>query len=314
MKISLSKFLHKVPKTKVSSPQKMILQLERLTSFEDMKKRTITGWIAYQIGKNLSLNETQNDHLFLNSFIQKSSQNLNDPESETIMQLAQFAAGWIHNDSLIEEEIKQLNLSPVYINVLSRVIREVQSEKKFQEKAQSESKAIWNVYRDVIYSASQGQFLLVEKPDLLRYRSGKLLCEAEIKKREDIPLARNAATEVFEQVNLKPSKLMSYKLIVSEAVTNVLKHAEYGKLFIYHDELSSTLRVIIEDTGKGFPLKILPQTTLMAGYSTKKSMGQGFNLMLKMADQLVLETSTSGSTLILILKGESENVESKLNP
>ncbi|MFB5087018.1 ATP-binding protein [Psychrobacillus sp. PGGUH221] len=314
MKNSISKFLRKVPKPNDSSLQTVYPKLEEFSSFENVKKSTITGWIAYQMAKNLSVNEEQIDLFFLKPFIQKDYQEHIEPEAETILQLAQSATLWIQNDSLIEEEIKQLNLSPAYTKVLSRVIREVQTEKDLQEKAYSESKEIWNVYRDVIYSASQGHFLLVEKTDLIRYKSGKLLCEAEIKQREDIPLARNAATEVFERVNLKPSKMMSYKLIVSEAVTNVLKHAEYGKLLIYQDEITSTLRVIIEDTGKGFPLKILPQTTLMAGYSTKKSMGQGFNLMLKMADQLVLETSTSGSTLILILKGENENVENKLEP
>jgi anti-sigma regulatory factor (Ser/Thr protein kinase) len=314
LKNSLSKFLHNVTKPKDASPQTVYPKLEGFSSYENVKQRSITGWIAYQMAKQLSLNETQTDLFFLKPFMQKEFQEQDEHESEIIMQLAQSATGWIQNDSLVEEEIKQLNLSTAYNKVLSRVIREVQSEKDFQEKAYSESKAIWNVYRDVIYSASQGHFLLVEKSDLIHYKSGKLLCEADIKERGDIPLARNAASEVFEQVNLKPSKMMSYKLIISEAVTNVLKHAEYGKLLIYQDELTNTLRVIIEDTGRGFPLKILPQTTLMAGFSTKKSMGQGFTLMLKMADQLVLETSTSGSTLILILKGESENIENKVEP
>jgi anti-sigma regulatory factor (Ser/Thr protein kinase) len=314
LKNSFSKFLHRVPKDNDISPKNTFPKLEGLTSFENVKQRTITGWIAYQMAKNLSLNETQKDFLFLKPFTQKGIEEIDDHESESILQLAQSATGWIQKNSLVEEEIKQLNLSPSYTNVLTRAVREVQSEEDFQDNTHSESKAIWNVYRDVIYAASQGHFLLVEKPDLKRYKLGKLLCEADIKERGDIPLARNAASEVFEQVNLKPSKLMSYKLIVSEAVTNILKHADHGKMFIYQDELTGTLRIIIEDSGKGFPLKILPQTTLMAGFSTKKSMGQGFNLMLKMADQLVLETSSSGSTLILILEGEKENVENNLEP
>ncbi|MFX3673198.1 MAG: ATP-binding protein [Paenisporosarcina sp.] len=313
MKNSFSKFLQKVTKDNDTSPLVVYPRLDELTSFENAKQRNITGWIAYQMAKNLSLNETETDFLFLKPFSQKGLEESDNHESKIILQLAQSASEWIQKNSCVEEEIKQLNLSPSYTKVLTSAVREVQSEEN-HENANSESKAIWNVYRDVIYAASQGHFLLVEKPDLIRYKQGKLLCEADIKVRGDIPLARNAASEVFEQVNLIPSKLMSYKLIVSEAVTNILKHADYGKMFIYQDELTGTLRIIIEDSGNGFPLKILPQTTLMAGYSTKKSMGQGFNLMLKMADQLVLETSTSGSTLILILEGGKENVENNLEP
>lgn len=314
MKNSFSKFLQKIPKDNDTSPLIVYPRLDELTSFENAKQRNITGWIAYQMAKNLSLNETETDFLFLKPFTQKGLEESDNHESKSILELAESATGWIQKNSCVEEEIKQLNLSPTYTKVLTSAVREVQSEENFQRNVHSDSKAIWNVYRDVIYAASQGHFLLVEKPDLIRYKRGKLLCEADIKERGDIPLARNLASDVFEKVNLKPSKLMSYKLIVSEAVTNILKHADYGKMFIYQDEHTSTIRIIIEDTGNGFPLKILPQTTLMAGYSTKKSMGQGFNLMLKMADQLVLETSTSGSTLILILEGEKENVENNLEP
>ena len=64
------------------------------------------------------------------------------------------------------------------------------------------------------------------------------------------------------------------------------------------------MNIIIEDTGSGFPLKTLPYTTLMAGYSTKKSLGQGFTLMMKLATQVLLKTSSSGSTIVLIFEEE----------
>ena len=307
-----SKFLHKVPKESSSTQVAVLPKLEDLSSFASVKQRTLTGWIAYQMARYLDLSEKQTDFLFLKPFTHTGIQIESDQESNTILQLSQTAFGWLQRNSCVEEEIKQLNLSPSYSTVLSRVVREVQTEEFIQEKTESETKAIWNVYRDVIYAASQGHFLLIEKPEVAKYKSGNLLCEADIQERGDIPIARNAASEVFEKIKLTPSKMMSYKLIVSEAVTNVLKHAEFGRLLIYQDEKTKAIRVIIEDTGKGFPLKILPQTTLMAGFSTKKSLGQGFNLMLKMANQIVLETSSSGSTLILILEGEIEDEEDKL--
>lgn len=286
-------------------------KLDEPLTFGQVTERSMAGWIAYQLAGHLNENKMRRDNYFLSPFINKSYYP-EDSQTKKIRLLSHSASRWIREDLFIDAEIEKLDLDPALGKALRRIIREIQSEKSNQEQTDVDHKSIWKVYRDVIYSASQGRFLLVEKQDLFQYKSGILLCESDIKKRSDIPLTRDLATTVFEQLRLKPSKVMRYKLMVSEAVTNVLKHAEYGKLFIYKDELTGTLRIVVEDIGKGFPLHVLPQTTLMAGFSTKNSLGQGFNLMLKMADQLVLETSNEGSTLIIILKEESENVENSI--
>lgn len=304
-----SKFLHAPPPKEAQSPAVSFPQLAPFNSLHDIKQRAITGWIAHRLAIMLDMDKQTNEKLFFLAFTTHSFTEIEDESCKRVLTIADSAVHWLEKNSVVGEEIKQLELSPTFSNVLSRVISEVQSENDLHEQHKGNSEQIWEVYRDVIYAATHGSFLLIDKEDVQLYKQGELLCEAEIKERKDIPKAREIAQESFNVVGLKSTKAMSYKLIISEAVTNILKHAEYGKMQIYRKK--DLLHVVIEDKGTGFPLKLLPQTTLMAGFSTKKSLGQGFTLMMKMADQVVLETSPNGSTLILILNVEGDQTNDK---
>lgn len=166
----------------------------------------------------------------------------------------------------------------------------------------------WEIYRDVIFAATQGQFLLISEEEISKYETGNVFCEGTIKERSDIPVCRNYAKESLEQLGFDKVKSVSWLLVLSEAITNTIKHAEEGKMTLIDDEENNEVRFFIKDKGPGFPLKELPRTTLLAGYSTKKSMGQGFTLMMKMAKQVLLCTSSEGSTIILIFEANKEKV------
>ncbi|MFC4404152.1 ATP-binding protein [Gracilibacillus xinjiangensis] len=159
----------------------------------------------------------------------------------------------------------------------------------------------WNVYRDAISSATQGKFRLISYDQIETYCQGKHLCDMRINSKEDIPLARYAANQAFEKTGIRTPILMNYQLIISEAVTNVIKHANKGKMSIYYKP--NEFRIVIQDKGPGFPLEILSQITTQTGFSTKESLGHGFTVMMKMSKQLLLKTSSNGSTLIIILDG-----------
>ncbi|TDA65539.1 MAG: ATP-binding protein [Clostridia bacterium] len=84
---------------------------------------------------------------------------------------------------------------------------------------------------------------------------------------------------------------------LSEALTNVVKHAQNGKWAAL--QVPSGLRLAVEDTGPGIKLAELPKATLMQHYSTKKSLGSGFTLMLYYSDRIYLATGQGGTSLIL---------------
>lgn len=162
---------------------------------------------------------------------------------------------------------------------------------------------IWRIYRDVMHAASQRKFLLIKEEELEVYKNGQVLCIEPVIEKQDIPKARNKAKDVLQCLGLSQSKISSYVLLISEGITNVLKHARDGRLILIQTKQS--LNVIIEDKGTGFPLNILPYTVLTEGYSTKKSLGQGFTLMMKLANRVLLKTSKEGSTVVLVFENET---------
>ncbi|ERN54642.1 ATP-binding protein [Alkalihalophilus marmarensis] len=93
--------------------------------------------------------------------------------------------------------------------------------------------------------------------------------------------------------------MMNWLLVISEGITNIIKHAEEGRVTLYRCIEREELYAVIEDKGPGFPLDRLPNMTLFAGYSSKESLGQGFTLMTKMTKRVLLYTSPIGSTIIL---------------
>ncbi|WP_156291073.1 ATP-binding protein [Oceanobacillus salinisoli] len=279
-------------------------KLAELNAYKEVQTRALIGWLVYRLAAVAEIDNEQRDALFHLAFTDTSISDFPDESTKQLYELAESGVEWLKSNAVVEEELKALQLPRLYRENLSRLFSEVQMYSDFQQPSTDDSGKEWEVYRDVIYSATHGAFLLIDKSELGKYRQSKLLCEVEIHDRADISKARNSAKEAFNGAGLKASKTMSYNLIISEAVTNILKHAEYGKMLIYKDQ--DVFRVVIEDKGPGFPLKILPKTTLMAGFSTKESLGQGFTLMMKMAEQVLLETSSTGSTLILILDGKGE--------
>ncbi|WP_047980867.1 ATP-binding protein [Ornithinibacillus contaminans] len=285
-------------------------KFSHLVSYQSVQRRALIGWVVSRCAAALKLDELDREALFLKSFEAISFEELEDGLIKELMQLADSLVDWIRANAVIEEEMKAIHPEHISKDVLTRVFSEIQADVKFDDLQPIQKENAWEVYRDVIYASTHGSFLLIAKNEIKKYQQGEQLCSVKIVNREDVPKARNTAKEVFTDLGLSSSKVMSYNLIISEAVTNILKHAEHGEMTIYR--AANAFHVIISDKGPGFPLKILPKTTLMAGFSTKESLGQGFTLMMKMAKQVVLETSETGSTLILILEaGGDEHANEK---
>lgn len=156
---------------------------------------------------------------------------------------------------------------------------------------------IRKIYREVIHSVTQGKLFLLEMEELKAYYDELPLLEKRIKKREDVATCRKSVEKLLTEFRVKDKKKFNLLLTVSEAVTNVLKHAEEGKMIVYLKD--NWIGIIVEDKGNGIQLSDLPKSALFDGYSSKKSMGQGFGLMLKLVDKVAIYTSQEGTTVIM---------------
>jgi anti-sigma regulatory factor (Ser/Thr protein kinase) len=298
-------------------------------TLHDVKQRAVIGYLARHMAQRL--NYADADELFYLAFSRLTFENerMSVVGRELPIHLAGLLYSWVQNKEEIAERMKELNLSLDLESCL------IETYEEFKEQLKSEMPAFvplsneeevvvkkiepkegeveeltelteWKIYRDVMYAVTQKKFLLISKDEIPQYMKGRILCEGEIKERSDIPKCRNLAQKALQELSLNGVNVMGWILLISEAITNILKHAEEGRMLLVED--SGAIRVIVEDKGPGFSLKDLPNMTLMAGYSTKKSLGQGFTLMMKMAKQVLLYTSPKGSTIVLILnKKEDES-------
>jgi putative nucleotidyltransferase with HDIG domain len=163
-------------------------------------------------------------------------------------------------------------------------------EKKQEDKVRA-------LYRDVIYSVTQGKLLLVDKEDLDNLNDANIMPKIPITMKDDVALCRKQAQVLLRKYNVPDKLAFKIVLCTSEAVTNVLKHATSGSMSISY--LNQTLRIIVKDNGSGIDLSELPKSTLLSGYSSKVSLGHGFNLILKLMDKVILNTSQKGTTVVM---------------
>jgi anti-sigma regulatory factor (Ser/Thr protein kinase) len=278
-------------------------------TIHDHQMRSLIGWIANRLGQKLQIDNNQAGHVIYLSLSQDSYTQDKSDYNQYLLYLASCLVGWIQQEEDVYFKIKEMSLQEknhtclleIYEEVKYDVNRYLPREEQVQANApHTEEDEIWEVYRDVIYAATQRKFLLIRKSEVDHYKQGRILCTAYITERPDIPKARDLAKQSLNELgDISPPDLMSHLLVISEAITNILKHASQGNMKIV--ETDAKIHVLVEDSGPGFPLKLLPNTTLMAGYSTKKSLGQGFTLMMKMAELVLLSTvPDEGSTLILV--------------
>jgi anti-sigma regulatory factor (Ser/Thr protein kinase) len=269
------------------------------------------GFLARKIAQYLGLNITEGDTLFYHSLTQTSfiPATTNEEEKiECILQLSELMLKWNEKQQDILKKIKYLNINVDIQNAMVKAYAIFEKDLFSQSTLLLEQENViifqkeqskWEVYRDVIFAATQGRFLLISEEEVSNYYEGLVFCEGIINDRSDIPKCRNLAKVSLEHKGFDKAKVMSCLLVLSEAITNTIKHAEKGKMTLVESEQNNEIRFVIEDRGPGFSLKELPKATLLEGYSTKKSMGQGFTLMMKMAKKILLFTSPKGSTLIL---------------
>lgn len=310
--------LHKLFGTNDSKSDGQDQVLPRPVSIRCLKehhRRALIGWLANRMGQLLHVEGCELGTLIYVAFSKERIEQNNENEEDYLLYLASCLFEWLEKGQDVYLHIKEMSLMDKHHKCLFDVYEEIKEDvqqclprKQVETADENSDDAVWQVYRDVIQAVTQMKFLLIRESEIGQYKQGSVICEAIIQERADIPKARDLAKQNLQSIGLTPSTVMSHLLVISESITNVLKHAKDGKLTIV--KIATSLHVLVEDTGPGFPVKILPYATLMAGYSTKKSLGQGFTLMMKMADQVLLSTSSKGSTIILVFH-EKEGVKNE---
>lgn len=173
---------------------------------------------------------------------------------------------------------------------IAAIVRDVSERKKTEEE-----KKIF--YRDTILSVTEGKLKICDAEEVLPYVESAQV-RIEVNNAETLAMARNQTRNVCTEAGLNGDRLDEFVIAAGEAITNAVKHAGTG--CVYAGTSDGAVWVCVADTGKGIDSLILPKVVLQRGFSTKRSLGLGYSIMLSIADRVFLNTGASGTTVVLI--------------
>ena len=108
-------------------------------------------------------------------------------------------------------------------------------------------------------------------------------------------LLRLVASNVGQVAGFSPEEIYDLKLAVTEAVTNVVRHAEVESFVVEYRALPGAVEVRVEDEGGGFDSE---------GLSGEPGLEGGFGLAVirSLVDELSLESTGGGTRLRMLLR------------
>lgn len=116
---------------------------------------------------------------------------------------------------------------------------------------------------------------------------------------EDLAYAKKVIEDFFCRKNWNKNKIFDIIISVSEAVSNVLKHAQNGNINIYYEDDSAYISV--SDSGEGIEIEDIPRL-IQKGESSKASLGMGFSIIIELSSAVWIHTNSNGTILIIMIE------------
>jgi len=117
---------------------------------------------------------------------------------------------------------------------------------------------------------------------------------------EYVLLARLVVAQVGRLAGFGPEDVYDLKLAVTEAATNVIRHAAVEHYEIEYRALPRAVEVTVIDTGGGFNVADLTRPTDGQG-------GFGLAVIRDLVDELVLDSTQGGGTRLKMIRHASES-------
>lgn len=173
------------------------------------------------------------------------------------------------------------------------VNRNHQRYREAQEQLRDRDRSIQQAYVDVLAAVTGGKLILVWPDDVMKHLGEVVLPHQTISQADQLSSARARLAEVLAELPKSDEALLA----ANEGLTNALKHAGGGQYSVRRTPYA--LQVVITDHGPGIDFQTIPRATLIAGYSTKATLGIGFTIMFETADRILLATGPGFTTLVL---------------
>lgn len=174
--------------------------------------------------------------------------------------------------------------------------RKNKEREDFLSALKEKDRAIRQAYVDVISAVTGGRLVFVTREELDLMLGKPISGTHAVTSNRELAEARQILRCIIRESfpGLDPDGFM---VAFGEALTNAVKYAGSGNFQVF--KLKKTLQIVISDSGPGIDFKTLPKATLMNGFSTRKSMGVGFTIMLDIAERVLLSTQPGNTTVVL---------------
>jgi anti-sigma regulatory factor (Ser/Thr protein kinase)/CheY-like chemotaxis protein len=185
------------------------------------------------------------------------------------------------------------------VPAVERELREADARRQHKQ-AEEERRRF---YRETIVSATGGKLDICDPADVEPYLSGASLVIDVSKPHEVGPVLREVSA-ACSGLGLGEDRMWEFEIAVGEAVTNALKHAGGGRVYV--GSAGDEIWAGVSDGGPGIDSVVLPCAVLRRGFSTKPSMGLGYSIMLDATDRMLLKTGPDGTTVVLVKSREEK--------
>jgi PAS domain S-box-containing protein len=154
-------------------------------------------------------------------------------------------------------------------------------------------------YRRTILAATEGKLMVSERQEIEKY-AGPAVETWDIRCTDDAGSAINRMVQLVREAGMEEKRARNFQGCVTEAVTNVFKHAVGGRVSLHKTE--DHIICVVADSGPGIAALALPDVALTRGYSTAGTLGMGYKVMIHFADRVHFSTGPDGTTVAIEMK------------
>lgn len=181
--------------------------------------------------------------------------------------------------------------------IVQGIFRDITERKQAEEALKQKDAQIRRAYVDVLSAVTGGRLVIMTEEEIEDTLGEPISDKIDISSYESLSPARATLKNTLNFYFPTIKDVDDVITATNEAITNAVKHAGSGTLQVFEE--TKTAQIVIADNGPGIDFSILPKATLLSGFSTKQTLGLGFNIMLEYSDRLLLSTKPGRTVVVL---------------